>query len=62
MVYVFRTILFQGWSLSFKVTMYNVSFFSLLSLIAILEAVLDVTFSIYAAKGKSRHLPEHFVL
>lgn len=28
MAYVFKIILFQGWSLSFKVTMYNVHFFS----------------------------------
>ena len=42
--------------------MYNVYFLSLLSVTAILEAILDATFSIYAAKGKSRHLHEHFGL
>lgn len=42
--------------------MYNIHFFSLLSVMAILEAILDATFSIYAAKGKSKHLHEHFGL
>lgn len=37
-------------------------FFCLLSVMAILEAILDATFSIYAAKEKSRHLNEHFGL
>lgn len=42
--------------------MCNVHFFSLLSVMAILEAILDAAFSIYVAKGKSRHLYEHFGL
>jgi len=31
-------------------------------MMAILEAILDAIFFIYAAKGRSRHLHEHFGL
>ena len=41
---------------------YYVSFLSMVSMLALLQAVLDARFSIYAAKGESRPLPEHFGL
>lgn len=48
--------------MSFKVIMYNVNFFSLFSVMAILEAILDATVFISVAEGKSRHLHKHLWL